>query len=176
MTLITTVSRAPRRRAPFVIGAVAAAALVFGGAGVAFAATDSAATDSAATTSDSSSSTERPAHEPHLHGTVVSADGSTITITDRDGFTRTIQVSSDTVFEDDLTADLAAGTEIRAAGTVNSNGTSLDASTIGTAPTKPADGGPGDGGPGKGGPRSDHNGTEATTPSTDAPTTDPENS
>jgi len=171
MTLITTVSRAPRRRAPFVIGAVAAAALVFGGAGVAFAATDSAATDSAATTSDSSSSTERPAHEPHLHGTVVSADGSTITITDRDGFTRTIQVSSDTVFEDDLTADLAAGTEIRAAGTVNSNGTSLDATTIGTAPTKLADGGPG-----KGGPRGDHDGTEATTPSTDAPTTDSENS
>ena len=173
MTLITTATRPPRRRAPFVIGAVAAAALVFGGAGVAF-----AATDSSDTATDSSTSTERPAHEPHLHGTVVSVDGSTITITDRDGFTRTILVSSATVYDGDLTADLAVGTEIRAAGTVNSNGTSLDATTVGTAPT----GGPGDGGkggPGDGGPRGGHGPDgdgDLSTPSTDAPATDSENS
>ncbi|MFC5929763.1 hypothetical protein D6T64_03500 [Cryobacterium melibiosiphilum] len=135
-----------RRRAPLVIGAVAAAALAFGGASVAYAATDTAS-DSSSSSTDGAATDERPAHEPHMHGTVVSVSGSTITITDHDGFTRVINTSGDTAYTDDLTADLAAGTEIRATGTVNGDGTSLDATEVGTAPT-PGDGeGPGDGGP-----------------------------
>lgn len=138
---------ARRHRAPLIIGAVAAAALAFGGASVAYAATDSASDSS---TTDAAATAERPAHEPHLHGTVVSVSGSTVTITDHDGFTRVINTSGDTTYTDDLTADLAAGTEIRATGTVNGDGTSLDATEIGTAKT------PGDGdGPGRGGPHGD---------------------
>ncbi|TFD50293.1 hypothetical protein E3T55_10360 [Cryobacterium frigoriphilum] len=158
---------AKRRRAPLIIGAVAAAALAFGGASVAYAATDSSS-DSSSSTTDAA--TERPAHDPHLHGTVVSVSGSTITITDHDGFTRVINTSGDTTYSDDLTADLATGTEIRATGTVNADGTSLDAAEIGTAPT------PGDGtGPGKGGPHGDDDGERPTPPAdgelpTDAPT------
>ena len=145
-----------RRRAPLVIGAVAAAALAFGGASVAYAATDSASSSS----TDAATTDERPAHEPHLHGTVVSVSGSTITITNHDGFTRVINTSGDTAYTDGLTADLAAGTEIRASGTVNADGTSLDATKVDTAPT------PGDG-PGKGGPLGDG---ERPTPPTGAPT------
>lgn len=152
-----TATTPPRRRAPLIIGAVAAAALVFGGAGAAFAATTDSASDSS---SDSSSAAERPAHVPHIHGTVVSVSGGTVTVTDKDGFTRTILTSGDTEYGDDLTADLAAGTEIHASGTVNSNGTSLDATKIVAAPAGPADGE---------GPRGPHGDGEHPTPGTDAP-------
>jgi len=147
----------PRRRAPIIIGAVAAAALVFGGAGAAFAAgsTPDRAPDGTSTTM------ERPAHVPHIHGTVVSVSGSTVTVTDRDGFTRTIVVTADTTYEDGLSADLAVGTVIRASGTVDANGTSLDAAKIRTAPAGPL------GGPHKGG-HHGHQG-EQPTPPTDAP-------
>ncbi|MBB5639841.1 DUF5666 domain-containing protein [Cryobacterium roopkundense] len=145
-----------RRRAPIIIGAVAAAALVFGGAGAAFAATAELTSDSS---SDSATTTtERPAHVPHIHGTVVSVSGDTVTVTDKDGFTRTIVTSGDTEYGDGLIADLATGTEIHASGTVNSNGTSLDATKISTAPAAPA------AGEGPRGPQGDHG-----TPPTDAP-------
>ncbi|MDH6237720.1 DUF5666 domain-containing protein [Cryobacterium sp. CG_9.6] len=162
---ITSLSSKPvtRRRAPLIIGAVAAAALVLGGAGAAFAA------DSTSDSTDASSSAplSRPVHEPHIHGTVVSVNGSTITVTDRDGFTRTILTSGDTEYADGLSADLATGTEIHAAGTVNSNGTSLDATTITTAPAGPMDGA----GPGSKGDRGDRG--DRPTPPTDAPDVSP---
>ena len=81
---------------------------------------------------------------PHLDGTVKSVSGTTILITDMDGFTRTIVTSSKTVYKDSLTASPKAGTKIDAEGTVDSNGTSLDATVIQTPPA----GGMGHGGPG----------------------------
>ena len=74
-----------------------------------------------------------PARTPHLMGTVKSVSGSTILITDQDGFTRTIKVSSSTKYDDSLTANPAVGTKIGAEGTVDADGTSLDATTVGAA-------------------------------------------
>jgi Domain of unknown function (DUF5666) len=89
-----------------------------------------------------------PKRTPHLMGTVKSVSGSTILITDQDGFTRTIKVSGSTKYEDSLTANPAAGTKIAAEGTVDSDGTSLDATTVSAAKMMP--GGPGGHGPGGG--------------------------
>jgi hypothetical protein len=91
------------------------------------------------------------ARTPHLAGTVKSASGTTILITDQDGFTRTINVSSSTTYKNSLTATPAAGTKIEAEGTVDADGTSLDATVVET----PQQGGPG-GGPG--GPGGGHGG------------------
>ncbi len=89
----------------------------------------------------------RPTPKPHLDGAVTSVSGSTVLIKDRDGFTRTIVVSSKTTYADGLKAALTSGTEIYAEGTVAANGTSLNATSIGKRPTPPA-GGPDGGGPG----------------------------
>jgi len=78
-------------------------------------------------------STKKPApsqHRPHIDGTLASVSAATVTVTDRDGFTRTILTSSGTKYGDGLTAQLPAGTKIHAEGTVDANGTSLDATTI----------------------------------------------
>lgn len=78
-------------------------------------------------------STKKPApapHRPHIDGTVTSVSAATVTVTDRDGFTRTIVTSSGTTYGDGLTAQLPAGSRIHAEGTVDANGTSLDATTI----------------------------------------------
>jgi hypothetical protein len=66
-----------------------------------------------------------------LYGTVKSVSGDTILITDPQGFTRTILVSSATTYSHggSLT-DAVAGAKIFAQGTVDANGTSLDALTI----------------------------------------------
>ncbi len=86
-----------------------------------------------------------PVHQPHLDGTVKSVSGSTVLITDRDGFTRTIKLSSATKYTDSLSAaKLTKGTKIHAEGTVDADQTSLDATSVGTMPA----GGPGRGGPG----------------------------
>lgn len=45
-----------------------------------------------------------PVHKPHLTGTVTAVSGSTITITDRDGFSREIKVTGSTTYADGLTA------------------------------------------------------------------------
>jgi hypothetical protein len=81
---------------------------------------------------------------PHLAGTVKSVSGTTILITDGDGFTRTVKVSSATTYQDSLTASPAVGTKIEAQGTVDADGTSLDATVI-ESPKMPS-GGPGNGG------------------------------
>ena len=75
-----------------------------------------------------------------LTGTVSSVSGNTIVITDSQGFTRTIQVSASTTYvESDTTSpslsDVAKGDVVTATGTVDANGTTLDATrvTIGTS-------------------------------------------
>jgi hypothetical protein len=78
------------------------------------------------------------AHQPHLAGTVKAITDTRITITDRDGFTRQIIIKS-------KPDGVAVGTRIHAEGTVNADGVSLDATSVGVAPERP--GRPG-GGPG----------------------------
>ena len=145
------------------VAAAISAALI--GGGVAYAAADEGGTVSPTTPSStapaapSTDGTEPapaddtatlPARTPHLHGTVVSAGSGTIVITDRDGFTRTIHTTDATVYGEGVSADVAAGTEIRAEGSVDTDGTSLLATSVNTAPTPPAPGTEGSG-PGKGG-------------------------
>jgi hypothetical protein len=164
-----------RRRTRLALVAAGAAGLVLVGGGVALATTSGS---SSAPSSGSSSAAgegqsgagpagdrpsgapasggkedgQRPTPQPRLAGSVKSVSGSDIVITDMQGFTRTIKVSSSTKYEDSLTATPAAGTKIMATGTVDADGTTLDATDI-SAPKAPADGGgPGHGGLGHGGP------------------------
>ncbi len=152
--------RARRRaRRTTVAVAVAAGLTLGGGAAVAYAAGGSTATPSNSTSSPAVGHASGPAqpggtgkaegpaapgrpaprpHMPHIDGTVRTASGSTVTVADRDGFTRTIVVTSATRYSSGLSAALPAGTRIHAEGTVDANGTSLDATSVGTAPTRPA--------------------------------------
>jgi hypothetical protein len=170
------------------VAGVAAAALAVGGVAVAQAATSNAPSPSASPSASASpggdkGTTERgprEAHSPHLAGTVVSAADGTITITDMEGFQRTIHTSSATTYADGLTATPAAGTKIVAEGTVDSDKTSLKATRVAKMPDRPGPGrglpgGPGrPGGPGfPGGPGRHHDGTPpsgAPTPPSGAPT------
>lgn len=146
-------SRTGRRLA---VAGVAAAALAVGGVAVAQAATSNAPSPSPSS-SASASPGAKPGdpdrgprqHSPHLAGTVVSASDGTITITDFEGFQRTIHTSSATTYSDGLTATPAAGTKIVAEGTVDSDKTSLKATKIAKMPDRP-EGGPGRGFPGGG--------------------------
>ena len=69
-----------------------------------------------------------------IHGLVLSVTGSTVTIIDSEGFTRTIQAGASTVVTDGgQTSSLSAitpGEAINATGTIDSTGTILDAVTI----------------------------------------------
>ncbi|MGZ6880854.1 MAG: hypothetical protein ACXVGB_13270 [Mycobacteriaceae bacterium] len=123
-----------RRRARRVVIAVAAGGLVLAGTGAAYATTVGAPTPSA-DSANGSSNAARPAHQPHLGGTVASVSPGAVTVTDRDGFTRTIRTSPTTTYGSGLTADLAVGTHIHAVGTLDADHTSLDATTISKAPT-----------------------------------------
>jgi hypothetical protein len=154
---------AHRRRSITIASAVVAAVLLAGGA-VAIAQDSSSSRNAvgsalaAATTSTSPSShpSGRGQHgpldqkdmKPVLFGTVKSSSGDNILITDFQGFTRTIVTSSKTVYKNGLTATPKAGTKIAAQGTVDSGGTSLDATLISTWP---AFGGPRGGHPPFGG-------------------------
>jgi hypothetical protein len=148
-------SRAHGRGRRLTVAAVIAGGLVLGGTAIAYAGTTTAATsgDSSTTTSPSqpsnpgSAATQRPIPRPHIDGTVVSVSGDTITVTDPEGFTRTIVTSSSTTYDNGLSAPLATGAKIHATGTVDANHTSLDATQIGTRPKPPA------GPAGKDGPR-----------------------
>ncbi|HEY6749176.1 MAG TPA: hypothetical protein VI357_26085 [Mycobacteriales bacterium] len=137
-------SRTGRRLA---VAGIAAAALAVGGVAVAQAATSNTPTPSASPSSGAPGTTDRGprVHSPHLAGTVVSASDGTITITDFEGFQRTIHTSSATTYSDGLTATPAAGTRIVAEGTVDSDKTSLKATKIAKMPDRP---GPGRGFPG----------------------------
>ena len=95
---------------------------------------------------------------PVLFGTVTAVQGDTITISDLEGFSRTIVVDSSTTYTKSgataTLADISVGTLISAEGTVDANLTSLDATSVSMGqPTSPT-GGQGPGGPGFGGPGS----------------------
>lgn len=95
--------------------------------------------------------------QPHLAGTVTGVSGSTITIRDLDGFTRTITTSGSTTYtKDGATGTLAAvttGVRVGATGRVDGDGTTLDATRVNVLTKAPVDrpGGPGPGGHGRGG-------------------------
>ena len=98
-----------------------------------------------------------PRHEPHIGGEVLSVSGSTVTVRDPEGFTRTIRLGDDvTVTKDGAASDVAAvvqGEHIDATGQVASDGTTLDATAVAVGrPTPPAgrDAGAAKGGPGHG--------------------------
>ncbi len=139
-------SRAHGRGRRLTVTAVIAGGLVLGGSAIAYAGTTTAATsgDSSTTTSPSqpssprSAATQRPVPRPHIDGTVASVSGDAITVTDPEGFTRSIVTSSSTTYDNGLSAPLATGAEIHATGTVDANHTSLDATQIGTRPKPPA--------------------------------------
>ncbi len=139
-------SRAHGRGRHLTVATVIAGGLLLGGTAVAYAGTTTAATsgDPSTTTSPSQPSnpsaaaTQRRTPRPHIDGTVVSVSGDTITVTDPEGFSRTIVTSSSTTYANGLSAPLATGAEIHATGTVDANHTSLDATQIGTRPKPPA--------------------------------------
>ena len=65
-----------------------------------------------------------------LFGTVTSVSGDTILIRDPQGFTRTILVGTGTTYSGGTLSDIVMGTKIVASGTVDPNGTTLDAVTV----------------------------------------------
>jgi hypothetical protein len=65
-----------------------------------------------------------------LFGTVTSVSGDTILIRDPQGFTRTILVGSGTTYSGGGLSDIVTGSKIVASGTVDANGTTLDALTV----------------------------------------------
>ncbi|HWC37587.1 MAG TPA: DUF5666 domain-containing protein, partial [Acidimicrobiales bacterium] len=71
---------------------------------------------------------------PSMAGTVKNVQGSTITIQDLMGFTRTIHTSSSTTYtrggQSATSSAVTNGAEIAAQGTVDRNGTDLDASKV----------------------------------------------
>lgn len=80
----------------------------------------------------------------HVAGWVTAVEGSTLTVKDLDGFTRTIRTSSATAWYDDgdeASSSIArVGTLVRAHGTVASDGTTLEATRVATGtPPRGAD-------------------------------------
>jgi hypothetical protein len=65
---------------------------------------------------------------------VTKVDSDEITITDHDGFTRTIKTSGSTTYEKDgasaTRSAITVGTLVHAVGTVDDNGTTLDAQRV----------------------------------------------
>jgi hypothetical protein len=121
------------------IAGLAAVVLAIGGVAVAAAATSDSAPSPSSSAEPSPGGPKAPDRERHpfLAGTVVSASGNTITITDVQGFRRTIHTTSATTYEDGLTATPAAGTRIYAVGTVDTDKTSLKATRVGALPDRP---------------------------------------
>lgn len=78
---------------------------------------------------------------PHMDGIISAIDGSTITITDPDGFTRTIKTSTSTTYTNNSQSSsrstLATGQNAHAVGSVDSDHTDLDASTVNTGTPPP---------------------------------------
>ena len=157
------------------LAGIAAIVLAVGGVAVAAAATSDSTPSPGASAAPSPGSTAPPRRErqPFLAGTVVSASGNTITITDVQGFRRTIHTTSTTTYADGLTATPAAGTRIFAVGTVDTDKTSLKATRVGKLPDRAEGRGfPGRGFPGPGR-HHDRDGDKGGTPATPAPTPSP---
>lgn len=179
----------PRTGRRLAVAGVVGTALALGGVAVAQAASAPSPSTSAPAPSASGSAApgdktpgdkapEERERTPHLAGTVVSASGGTIVITDRQGFQRTIKTTGDTEYADGLTATPAAGTTLHAEGTVDADKTSLVATRIGKLPERAGRGGPGGfpgrghgGGPGRGGPDRDADPTPPAGSATPAPGT-----
>ncbi|MGA2295744.1 MAG: DUF5666 domain-containing protein [Acidimicrobiales bacterium] len=91
---------------------------------------------------------------PVLFGTVTAVSGDTITISDPEGFSRTIVVDSTTTYTKSSASatlsDVTVGSVISAQGTVDANLTSLDASSVEIGLTGGPGNGPGLAGPGFG--------------------------
>jgi hypothetical protein len=165
------------------VAGLAAVVLAVGGVAVAAAATSDSTpvpVTSAAPSPGSTTAPDRGPRErtPFLAGTVVSASGNTITITDFQGFQRTIHTSSATTYEDGVSATPAAGTRIYAVGTVDTDKTSLKAARVGKLPDRA--GLPGRGFPGHGPGGRHHDGDRdgnkdgtPSTPGTPTPTPSP---
>jgi hypothetical protein len=182
----------PRRRLGRRLGLAGAVAVVLALGGVAIASAANAPSPSPSPGSSAQPSPGQPGgpgqgpreRGPAMAGTVVSASGGTITITDLQGFQRTIHTTSATTYSDGLNATPAAGTKIVAVGTVDSDKTSLKATRVATLPDRPEGRGfPGGGFPG--GPGRHHgrdgdkgtpspgSGTPTPGPSTPAPSPSP---
>jgi hypothetical protein len=88
----------------------------------------------------------------HLDGWVTAVSGGTITLTDSSGFRRTVRTSSTTTYvKDGATATssiVSVGTFVRAIGTVDGDGTTLDATRVATGRPDRGDGLAGGRGPG----------------------------
>ena len=142
----------PSRRAAIVGGAAGLALVGAVGIGtVAFA--DATPTPGTTQSPGATASPGTRAHAPRIGGTVLTVDGSTVTVQDRDGFTRTVRLAGDVkVTKDDASSSTSAitkGVWIEASGTVDADGTSLDATEvrIGQPAGPRGHGGPGGRGP-----------------------------
>ncbi len=137
-----------------VVAGLAALGLIGGGAVAADAAT---AGPSAPGASATTTRPAPPAPKPHIDGTVTAVSGSTITVKDHDGFTRQLDVSSSTKYTLDGKASsfgaVRDGRFVHGDGAVDSDGTSLDASTVAISASAPRPAAGRDGrGPGARGP------------------------
>jgi hypothetical protein len=107
-------------------------------------------------TSEDNSAASIDIQLPALFGTVTSVSGDTVVITDLEGFSRTIVVDSSTSYTKSgatsSLSDVIVGSDIIAEGTVDANGTSLDATHVVIGLPSHQSGGSGIGGPGGGGP------------------------
>lgn len=156
----------PSRRAAVIVGAAGIAVLGAVGAGATAFADTTPTPGASQTAAPSGAPTHGPGaggpaahkHTPHIGGTVQSVSGSTVVVKDPDGFTRTIQLADDvTVTKDGSSSSVTAitkGEHVDATGSVDADGTTLDATAVSVGkPTPPAGGPGGKGGPGaKGGP------------------------
>ena len=93
-------------------------------------------------------------HSPHIGGTVSSDTGTTIVVTDPDGFHRTIHTSAATRYTNNgqsaSSSAVVSGQRVNAVGSIDPNGTDLDATRVDVGapppPTPPATGGAPSGG------------------------------
>jgi len=81
-------------------------------------------------------------HSPHLGGTVTSDGATTIVVTDPDGFHRTIHTSGATSYTDNgqsaSSSAVVTGRRVNAIGSIDANGTDLDATRVDVGtPTRP---------------------------------------
>jgi len=107
-------------------------------------------------TSDDTTAASIDIQLPALFGSVTSVSGDTVVITELEGFSRTIVVDSSTTYTKSgatsSLSDVVVGSDIVAEGTVDTNGTSLDATNVVIGLPSQQSGSPGIGGPGGGGP------------------------
>ncbi len=89
---------------------------------------------SAATSGGTLQAVDVDVHPAHIDGVVTAVDGAGLTVTDRDGFTRHLTTSSSTRYDtagQHSTADsIHPGSVLHAEGRVDSDGTTLDATTV----------------------------------------------